>query len=157
MDYYWVRYPKLGERSSDREFYLNGYYSWDLLNKAQGPVPWGIIGLPGAVWGNATYDIKGLTGSSAMGWINQGIDWITLPGGITFNTYAEYRYRARTKEKEFYNAEGPVVGLEFKKAFFRLGMDYYWERFPQLGERSYSLEYYLTWYLDWDLKKVIKK
>lgn len=156
IDYYWERFPKLDTYSNNREFYLNGYYSWD-LHTSRNPLPLGIIGFPGAVWANLTYDINGLTGSSAMGWINQGIDWITLPGGITFNTYAEYRYRARTKQNTYYDAQGPAVGLEFKKSFFRLGMDYYWERFPKLGEQSHSLEYYLTWYIDWDLKQFIKK
>jgi hypothetical protein len=156
MDYYWERFPELDTYSNTREFYLTGYYNWDLntsLNTSRKPMPLGIIGFPGAVWANLTYDVTGLTGSSAMGWINQGIDWIILPGGITLNTYAEYRFRARTKEKDYYDAEGPVIGLEFKKSFFRLGMDYYWERFPKLGEQSHSLEFYLTWYVNWDLKR----
>jgi hypothetical protein len=157
-DYYQQRFPKLGETSYNREVYLNGFYDWDLSRPGRS-LPLGIVGFPGAVWGNETYFLNGLTGSGVMGWINQGIDWITLPGGIIFNTYVEYRYRARTKQREYYDAEGPAVGLEFKKASFRLGMDYYWEQFPKLGEgeHSHSLEYYLIWYLDWDLLRSKKE
>jgi hypothetical protein len=158
MDYYWEnlpRFPGGGGRSHNREFYLTGYYGWDVNKLSNVHLP-GIAGLPGAIWFNLTYDINGLTGSGGMGWINQGIDWFTLPGGITFNTYAEYRYRERTRLNDFYNAQGPVVGLEFKKAFFKVGTDYYWESYPELGQRSNYLEIYLTWYIDWDLKHLIK-
>jgi len=112
-----------------------------------------IQGLPGSTWGQTHYEGEGLTGPGALGWVNQGIDWTTLPGGVVFNTYAEYRFRLRTENKEFYNGYGPVLGLEFKKSIFSLGVDYYWERFPELSENSNRLQYYLTWYYSWDLKK----
>ena len=158
VDYFWEKLPEWPggvQRSHNREVYLTGFYGWDLYN-VNNPNLSGMAGFPGSAWFDLSYDINGLTGSSAMGFVNQGIDWMTLPGGITFNTYAEYRYRGRTKQNQYYNAEGLVIGLEFKKTPFRLGMDYYWERFPKLGERSPSLEYYLTWYIDWDLKQVNK-
>ncbi len=154
-DYYWVNYPKWPEREEDREYYLTGYYDWD-VNKLDSMHLSGIKGLPGSIWFNMAYDAKGLTGSGGQGWINQGIDWFTLPGGVVFNTYAEYRYRHRTKENQFYDAQGPALGLEFKKSVFRLGMDYYWENDPKLPGRADYLELYLTWYVDWDLKKLIK-
>ncbi|MBI3812774.1 MAG: hypothetical protein HY283_11340, partial [Nitrospirae bacterium] len=64
----------------------------------------------------------------------------------------EFRYRFRSENKEFYNAYSEAVGLEFKRSPFRLGMDYVWERFPAVGERSDKVQYYLAWYYDWDLK-----
>ncbi len=157
-DYYWEKLPKWpggAQRSNTREYYLTGYYNWD-LNKATGLNSSKIVGLPGSVWFNMTYDAKGLTGSGVMGWINQGIDWTTLPGGIIFNTFAEYRYRERTKQFQYYDAQGPAVGIEFKKSVFRLGLDYYWETDPELqGRRNFGYyELYLTWYIDWDLKKL---
>ncbi|MDP2681880.1 MAG: hypothetical protein Q8P28_03600 [Deltaproteobacteria bacterium] len=150
-DYYWERFPKIDKSSENRELYLTYYYGWDLkkLTGADLPV---IEGLSGSIWGRLNYDAAGLTGSGTMGWINQGIDWVTFPGSITLNTYAEYRYRLRTKEKNYYNAEGPALGIEFRKSVFRLGMDYYWQRFPEIKNESKSLEIYLSWYYSWDLK-----
>jgi hypothetical protein len=159
MDYYWETlpdYPGGAQRSHNREYYLAGYYDWDLKKRAVLDLA-GITGLPGSIWFNFTYDINDLTGSGGMGWINQGIDWFVLPGNVIFNTYAEYRMRERTKLQDYYNVQGPAVGLEFKKASFRLGADYYWEHYPELGERSNYFEFYLTWYVDWDLKHLAAK
>jgi len=114
---------------------------------------WGIEGLPGSTWGQLSYDHDRLVGAGAMGFINQGIDWVKLPGGITLNTFLEFRYRLRNENRDFYNAYGEAVGLELKKPPFRLGVDYYWERFPNLGERSNKLQFYLSWFYDWDLMK----
>jgi hypothetical protein len=162
MDYYWEKFPAWPggvQHSNSGEFYLTGYYDWD-LNRFSSINITGVTGLPGAIWADLTYDAKGLTGSGATGWVNQGIDWTTLPGGIRFNTFAEYRYRHRTKQNQYYDAQGPALGLEFKKSFLRLGMDYYWESypesFPNQPGRSNYLEFYLSWYIDWDLKKLMK-
>jgi hypothetical protein len=160
-DYYWEKLPSWPggvERSNNREYYLTGYYAWD-LNKATGLNTSKIGGFPGGVWFNATYDAKGLTGSGFMGWINQGIDWATLPGGIVFNTFAEYRFRERTKQFEYYDAQGPAAGITFRKSVFTLGLDYYWETDPELhGDRNYGYyELFLTWYIDWDLKHRVPK
>jgi hypothetical protein len=157
IDYYWQKYPYWPggvQRSNNREFYLTGYYQWD-LNKSTGLNTSKIVGFPGAIWFDLTYDAKGLTGSGGQGWINQGIDWVTLPGGIIFNTFGEYRYRERTKQFQYFDAQGPAVGFEFKKSAFTLGMDYYWESDPELqGVRKFGYyELFLTWYIDWDLKK----
>ncbi len=160
-DYYWQTYPAWPggtQRSDNHEYYLTGYYKWD-ANKLDSLNSTKIVGLPGSVWFYLTYDAKGLTGSGGQGWINQGIDWFTIPGDITFNTYAEYRYRAQTKQFEYYDAQGPAVGLEFKKSYFKLGADYYWQEYPRWPGgtlRSDYLEIYLTWYIDWDLKKLGK-
>lgn len=144
-------YPNAPQRSTTRETYLAGYYAWDLAGTAELHTP-GAIGLPGAVWFNLSHNINGLTGSGGMGWINQGIDWFTLPGGAVCATYAEYRYRARTKFEDYYDVRGPAVGLEFKKPLFRIGTNYSWQYYPVLEQRSSALEFYATWYIDWDLK-----
>ena len=99
-----------------------------------------IEGLPGSTWGRASYDATGLTGSGFNGWINQGIDWVKLPGDIIFNTYIEYRYKAREKQDDYYNVYGPAIGLELKKSDFRLGMDYYWEKYPVINQNSESFK-----------------
>ena len=115
-----------------------------------------IEGLPGSTWDAFTHDFDSLVGSGAQGYVNQGIDWTTLPGGITFNTFAEFRYRLRTDNNDFYNAYGPALGIELRRPIFKLGADYYWERFPGLDETDAKFQVYLTWYYDWDLKRLIK-
>ncbi len=158
MDYYWQKFPYWPggvERSNNREYYLTGYYTWD-VNKLSGLSTSHVVGFPGAIWFNLTYDAKGLTGSGAMGWIRQGIDWTTLPGGIVFDTFAEYRYRSRTKQYQYYDAQGPAAGIEFRKSPISVGLDYYWETDPSLPGRFGYYELYLTWYIDWDLMKLKK-
>lgn len=112
-----------------------------------------IDALPGSTWGTVSQDAENLEGPGAIGYLNQGIDWTTLPGGLVFNTFAELRYRFRGENKTFYNAYGPALGLELRKGSLHLGMDYYWQRFPELDESSNRLRYYLSWYYDWDLKR----
>ena len=147
-DVYWERLPELGRSSTNRELYITWFYEWDFNKENKS----GSFALPGSSWGNLTYDVDGLNGSGAQGFVNQGVDWFTLPGGIVTNTYAEYRHRSRTKNNQYYDAGGPAVGLEFKKWFLHLGVDYYWERDPLLNLSSNRTQFYLTWYYTWDLK-----
>ncbi|MFI5304558.1 MAG: hypothetical protein ACHQYP_07150 [Nitrospiria bacterium] len=114
---------------------------------------WGYEGLSGSTWGQVSYDDDNMVGSGTMGYINQGIDWITLPGGIKFNTFGEVRYRFRSENTLYYNAYGEALGLDFKKSIFHFGADFLWETYPDLQERSNKVQYYLTWFYDWDLKK----
>jgi len=116
-----------------------------------------IEGFSGSTWGKGSYDIDTLVGAGGMGYVNQGIDWATLPGGIDLNTFAEFRYMLRTKNNDFYNAYGPALGIELRKSPFNLGADYYWERFPGLDETDAKFQFYLTWYYDWDLKRLKNK
>jgi len=154
-DYYWEtmpNYPDGPRRTTSREIYLAGYKGWDLTKNADVHFP-GSTGLPGAIWFNLFHDTRGVTGSGGMGWINQGIDWTTLPGGFVLNTYAEYRYRARSKLEDYYDVRGPAVGMELKKPLYRIGADYSWQYYPILEERTKGFEFYLTWYIDWDWKR----
>lgn len=114
---------------------------------------WGFEALPGSTWGNASYEKADIAGPGVLGYVNQGVDWITLPGELTLNTFAEFRYRFRENNKEFYNAYGPAIGVELRRAPWHIGVDYYWERFPELRETSNRLQLYLSWYHDWDLKR----
>jgi hypothetical protein len=112
-----------------------------------------IEGLPGSTWGQASYEKADIAGPGVLGYANQGIDWTTLPGELTLNTFAELRYRFRENNKQFYNAYGPVIGVELRRSPWHIGMDYYWERYPELSETSNRLQFYVSWFHDWDLKK----
>jgi hypothetical protein len=154
VDYYWERFPGLDETDDHWQIYLTLYYDWNLKTRLLNTSLY--QGLPGSTWDAFTQDFTSLVGSGAQGWINQGIDWTTLPAGIIFNTFAEFRYRLRTENTDFYNSYGPAIGTEFRKSIFRLGFDYYWERFPGLNEWDNKWEIYLTMYYDWDLKSLKK-
>ncbi len=150
IDYYRERFPKLNETSNNRSLYGTWYYDWQLEKPKK---RFSTLSFPGFSWGRVHYDLGGLTGSGAMGFINQGIDWFTLPGNIVVNTFAEYRYRGRTEQEFFYNTHGPAVGLEFKKAFLRFGISHYWERFQVQNKTSNTAQLYVTWYYSWDLMR----
>ncbi|MBI4665580.1 MAG: hypothetical protein HY751_04125 [Nitrospinae bacterium] len=149
VDYYWENLPVLGEKSERAQAYATTFIEWDL---AQENHPTWFAALPGSFWGAISYDNDKISGSGVMGFINQGIDWIILPGDIAVNTYAEYRHRSRNENQKYYDAGGPAVGLELRKSPVRLGVDYYWERLPVLGESSERAQIYFGWYFDWNLK-----
>ncbi|MBI3605188.1 MAG: hypothetical protein HY202_04070, partial [Nitrospirae bacterium] len=111
-----------------------------------------IQGFPGSTWDQVSHDVDRLVGTGAMGNINQGIDWVTLPGGITLNTFAEVRYRFRSENRPSFNEYGEAVGAEFKKSIFYLGADYVWERYPEIPDASNKVQFYLSGFYDWDLK-----
>lgn len=113
----------------------------------------GIEAFPGSAWGRASYEQADIAGPGVLGYFNQGVDWITLPGELTLNTFAELRYRFRENNKEFYNAYGPAIGMELRRAPWHVGVDYYWERYPELNETSNRLQIYVSWYHDWDLRR----
>ena len=152
-DYYWLKYPELTAKDKNEEGYevtFGWYYTRDLKSKDSS---FFAEGFPFATWGKLSHDGNGITGSSGMGWIQQGIDWFRLPGDILVDTYVKYSYRARTKEEDYFDAQGPSVGLEFSKSYFKAGISYYWEEYPKLGERQETAQYYLGWYYYWDLMK----
>ena len=123
------------------------------LGALLGSPAFAIEGLPGSTWGHAAYEKSDIAGPGIMGYVNQGIDWVKLPGDLTLNTFAELRYRLRENNKEFYNAYGPAVGVELQRSPIHFGIDYYWEQYPELKETSDRLQFYVRWYYDWDLKR----
>lgn len=153
MEYNWEKFADSSEEKENRRTYLIWYYDWKKNMKGITPENSQNPALTGSTWGTLSYDLDGSTGKTAMGYINQGVDWFEMPEKITFNTFAEYRFRYRTEDNYYYNADGPAVGIELKKNIFRLGMDYYWEL---LREQKVTTEYwraYLTFYYDWNLKR----
>ncbi len=112
----------------------------------------GLLAMPGSNWVGLSWDNDGVSGSGAMGNIQQGIDWVRFENGLTLNTYVEYRYRGRELNNLYYDAEGWAVGIQLKYAIFALGANYYVEHFPQLGETYSNPEYYLSWFYGWNLE-----
>ena len=150
VDYYWTEYPELDEREEGHEYTFGWYYTKDLKPK-DSTLP--LEGIPFSTWGKLSNDASGFTGSGGMGWIRQGIDWFKLPGDIMVNTFVKYSYRGRENENEYYNAQGPSVGLEFTWSYFNAGVSRYWEEFPELNESQVTTQYFAGWYYPWDLMK----
>lgn len=160
-EYSWDKYPDLNITQTTKNLYFTWYHEWYKYIKRRGEDSWLNImeALTGSTYGRINHDFANFTGTGISGFINQGIDWFTLPEDITFNTYAEYRFGFRTKNSLYYNAHGPAMGIELKKKPFRLGMDYYWE-FNTEQHSSISGQHasakqvtiYLKWYYNWDLK-----
>jgi len=145
FDYFEEYFTELRETSITREFFSTGFFDWTLGNTA------GAFEYPGSFWFFANYDLSGLTGSGLMGFVRQGIELYRFPKNITFTAYAEYDYRGRTKERKYYDSNGPMVGLELVKSPFNLGVDYFWETFPALHESSQRFQIYFGWYTSWEL------
>jgi predicted Zn-dependent protease len=153
-EYFWDTLTQQNQTKITELLYLSWYHDWTKriwFDDEEGS--WlKMDALSGSTYGKTTHDFAGLTGTSISGYINQGIDWFTLPGGITFNTYAEYRFSFRTKDTLYYNAHGPAVGLEFQKKPFTLGSNWFYQMYPERGIVDRQVGVYLRWYYDWDLK-----
>lgn len=148
VDYYWQQFPALPDHSNEFEYYLSWFYDWNLKGKKTKIIK----DLPGSTWNHVFYNASSLEGNGVLGYLNQGIDWTTLPGGITFNTFAELRYRFRSENRPYYNTYGEAIGIELKKSIFHFGIDYIWEHYPELTDQSNKLQIYVSWFYDWDLK-----
>lgn len=135
------KFPCVSGINSERmQYYATSFIQWDLSDK-KGHV---YLGLPGSIWANETYDDDNYKdpnsrGPSTMGFINQGIDWIKFSNGLLFNTFAEYRWRSKTVQNEYFDANGPAVGIDFAKDFYHIGADYYWQWFPSWPYSKSSL------------------
>jgi hypothetical protein len=107
---------------------------------------------PGALWGTASRDFNNIEGLGTMGFISQGVQWVTLPGDVRFQTYASYSWRFRSENRDYYDAHGPGLGLEFSWKFFNLGAVYESRKYPapQPEQSSNNILSYLTWYNRFD-------
>jgi hypothetical protein len=147
-DYVWESYPEIPDHSNKVQYYLTWFYDWDLKKTKSGKMK----RFPGSFWGQVTHDVDSLVGTGTMGYLNQGVDWTTLPGGIILNSFAEIRWRFRNENRDYFDAYSEALGVELKKSAFHLGVDYLWEKYPDLNDYSDKLQVYLTWYTDWNLK-----
>ena len=115
---------------------------------------WSPEGYPGSTWGSVGRDLSGFEGNDTMGNVTQGVRWATLPGGLGLETYGSYRWRYRTQNQRFYDAQGPAAGVSLGKGPIDVGVDLAWRSYPQLDRRDRSLLYYLTLYKSVDFLKL---
>lgn len=156
--YSWVISPEQDKTDLIKSLYLRGYQEWYKFMKRKLRKSWlKFEAFSGSTYGRITHDLDNRTGTGISGYINQGIDWFTLPGEITFNTYVEYRYSFRSRDNFYYNAQSPGLGMMFTKSPFELGIEYFWKNFTEQKVTEQRWEVYLRWYYDWDLKSYINK
>ncbi|MBI5178416.1 MAG: hypothetical protein HZA04_04070 [Nitrospinae bacterium] len=149
-----LTYSVNGEYTELDQLFVTWYYDWySYMKRRRGGEGWPFSALRGSSWGRIRDDLSNQEGVSVATFINQGIDWFTLPGNITFNTFVEYHLAYRTQNPKWFNAHGPAVGFEFRKSAFNLGMDWYWETLTEQQDSTYMYwRCYLQWFFDWDLK-----
>jgi|GEM_PF-1074334 len=112
-----------------------------------------VVGYGGSTWGQVTQDFGGLEGLGSMGYVEQGVDWVELPGHTLFRSYADYRWRLRTLNTDYYNERGFTLGSEFQFPIFRLGARYDWSDYTSINENTGSWSLYLGHYYNWDLSR----
>lgn len=152
-EYSWEEYTEQNKTAITKRAYLAWYQEWYKYMKRRGDDSWlKIQALSGYTYGRITHDLDNMTGTGISGAANQGIDWLTLPGDITLNTYAEYRFSFRTEDNFWYNSHGPALGIELQRPPFKFGMDYFWENYTKRNITNNLWRLYFTWYYNWDLK-----
>ncbi|MDH5785692.1 MAG: hypothetical protein OEZ16_08805, partial [Chromatiales bacterium] len=107
----------------------------------------GVVGMPGYLWGGIRNDTQGLTTHSYV--VNQGVDWLSLPGDVLLNTFIEIR----SFDSEWRSSEGDresVVGIAIKRAPFQIGAEY----FPSAWGNDKRIEGrwsgFFGWYGEWE-------
>jgi hypothetical protein len=108
-----------------------------------------IEGYPGDTWGRVSHELDRNTGTGISFFVNQGIDWAELPGGIMLNTFAEYRYSRRTRDPAYFDAEGEAVGVDLRRSPFHAGVEWFREDQTALNTTQTVTRAYFTWYGDW--------
>ncbi len=158
VEYSWEKFPNLHQTDLIKNQYVDWYYDWYKFMRRKLSDSWvKFDSFTGHSYGRLNNDIDNDTGTGISGVVNQGIDWFTLPGDITFNTYAEYRFSFRTKDNYYYNYHSTGVGMVFEKAAFEVGIEYFRQRFTKQNITEKNLEVYVKWYHDWDVKSYLLK
>lgn len=155
LDTSWLRYPERGESVNSSSLYGGWYYSRDIYSWTGGAAAGESSpkALPLSTWGRFNYDLHGEEGTGSQGWVKQGADWFSFGGGWVLNTFAAYNWRLRSRNRTYYDALGPSLGVNISRGGMDLGLEYLWQRFPKLGVSTKTAGIYLKWYYSWDLKK----
>ena len=110
-------------------------------------------GYPGSVWGSLSRGSDNTEGAGVQGWARQGVRWARFGGDLDLNTYAAYNWRVRTRNKTYYNTNGPSLIAALEKGAFSAGAEFAWLRYPSLplSAKNYSL--FAGWYGSRDISK----
>jgi hypothetical protein len=151
VQYDWLRYPDRPQNTESASMYAGWYYSLDMAELTGLEIPGRRA--PLSTWGKLTYDLHGVEGSGSQGWVKQALDLFLLGRGWKVNTFASYNWRLRSRNKKYYDAIGPSVGLSCFSRRLNAELEYSWQRFPELHRSTKHLNFSLNWYYNWNLKK----
>lgn len=159
VDFAWQTFPELERTDENFEIYGSWYKKWDLAKyllkeRRLAGVP--IVALPFSTWGRLSHDLNDIEGDGSQGWVTQAVDWVEFGPKIVFRTFGRYAWRFRTKNRPYYNMQGPAVGAEFGWDGLKVGVERYWRRFPELKRSTGDFEFYADLYYRWDLKDLAK-
>ena len=111
-------------------------------------------GYPGSVWGSLTRGFDNTEGTGVQGWARQGVRWARFGGGLDLNTYAAYNWRLRTRNKTYYNTNGPSLIAVLEKGPFSAGAEFAWLRYPDLPLNTKDYSLFATWYASRDISRL---
>jgi len=153
-EYVSEQYTTRSKLDTGPHLFLGWYHDWYkyLYDRSEEAGWFNINSLAGSTYGKVSDDLGGSTGTGISGSIIQSINWLTLPGNVMLNSFAEYRYNFRTRDNVYYNEHGPVVGTELQRSPFRAGIECYWEHDTERHLLNSRISVYLKWYYGWDLK-----
>lgn len=110
------------------------------------------IAYPGSVWMNASRDFSGLEGTGVQGHVQQGIDFVRIPGDWTLGAYGGWGGRSRSLNNQYFDEAGPYLGASVRGHHLELGADGGWQSYPFLGRTDTVFTPFGTWYYDKDLR-----
>ncbi|HVC09173.1 MAG TPA: hypothetical protein VNH15_04465 [Elusimicrobiota bacterium] len=113
---------------------------------AAGARAWQPLAYPFSNWGEFLSDFNKVQGGVTQGWVQQGVDWVKLPGGAVFDTFGGYYWMARSDNQTYYNQNGPYAGAMISRGAFSVGGQYYWETFPALRQYVRDPQVFGSWY-----------
>ncbi|MBI3565739.1 MAG: hypothetical protein HY079_11125 [Elusimicrobia bacterium] len=157
--YAWQRYPLL-RQNADGAVLFGAWYARKDLAPWTGTPSWRdhrAVAVPFSAWGRVERDFNGIEGFGSQGWIEQGVDWLTLPGGIVLDTFGAFRWQVRSLNDQYYDVYGPAAGVHLARGPFDLDLEYAWRKYPHLSRSQSGPQLSLTWYLDWDLAKLRRR
>ena len=150
-------YPRLGGEVTHDFLAYGAFYGSRDLSPWTGLPRWGAsraLAVPLGLWTRVEEDSNGIEGFGGMGWVEQGVDWTKLPGGVVFETFASFRWMLRQLNDQYYDDYGPTLGVQFKRGVLDLDVEYAWRYYPHLRTYQNGPQATLTWYIDWDLAKL---
>lgn len=104
------------------------------------------LAYPGQAWGDASTDFRRFAGPGSMGFVQQGVDWAVLPGGLTLDTFAGVSWRTRDLNAAYFDANGPYAGAQVSRGPLSAGAEYAWQKYPLLGQTTHDVVLFGAWY-----------
>jgi len=137
--------------------FLETYGAWR-LSTANSMAPF--LALPGITWAElrlpASQGPEDRHNVIFEGTVEQGIDWVRVPGGGLLNTYAAVDITKDSKEHAYNNSVALGLGVRLKYQVspgwtIQPGMEAVRDHRWSIGSTRDDILIYLNWYRSWDI------